>query len=358
MNFNGYFIKVFFLIQYDYLKQYLNLAIYRMNAPQEIPSIKEILAPVQPYLDIVEQMVVSNLDSDIPLLKEIGEYILKSGGKRLRPALLLLASGSLGTIGDKACRAATALEYIHTATLLHDDVVDNADIRRNKKAARSIWGNEAAVLVGDYLYTVSFKHMSEFDNIQVIKDLSRATTMMAQGEILQLTRTYLSTSIEDYLKIVLYKTASLMGTAMSIGGILAGASQEQVEALIQCGENLGIAFQMVDDTLDYLDTNATGKEIGVDLKERKITLPLSHLLENAKPVDKAKVLEILEQKEITDEHVEFVSKLMQDYKSLPYTLEVAQTYVNKALEYLEILPDSQYRESIKQVAQYILYRNK
>lgn len=322
-------------------------------------SIDEIMAPVKPELKRVEELVMDNLETDIPLLTEVGQYILKSGGKRVRPALLLLSSAAFGFRGDEACKAANVIEYIHTATLLHDDVVDNADMRRNKKSAKSIWGNEASVLVGDYLFTVSFQYLAEFKNIKVIDALSRSTTMMARGEILQLTRSYEDATESEYLEIVLHKTASLMGAAMEIGGILGGANEEEQKALYDCGVNIGIAFQMIDDALDYeFDNENVGKDHGTDLKERKITLPLSHLLESADAEDEETILDILDEETITDEHVKTVGALIKKYGSADYTKKEAERYVAKAKEAISILTSSEYTKSIEEIADFVLYRNK
>lgn len=320
-------------------------------------SIKEILAPIEGHLKRVEELVMENMETDIPLLTEVGQYILSSGGKRVRPAMLLFAVGCLGEIDERACQTANIVEYIHTATLLHDDVVDNADLRRSKQSARSIWGNEASVLVGDYLFTVSFKHLAAMESMELVHSLSRSTTMMARGEIFQLVRSNESATEEDYIEIVLHKTASLMGAAMEMGGILAGAGKAQQDALYECGKCVGIAFQMVDDALDYRLENDIGKAQGTDLKERKITLPLSHLLESASTEDQERVLDILDEDEITDDHVTEVAGLIQKYGSVDYTLQRAQEYVDQAKASLSILPENRYRQGLEQLADFVVRRN-
>ncbi|MDH5559518.1 MAG: polyprenyl synthetase family protein [Deltaproteobacteria bacterium] len=321
-------------------------------------TFKKILEPIENYLIKVEDLVLKNLETEIPLLTEVGQYLLNSGGKRFRPALLLFAAGSVGKLSDKTCLAANIIEYIHTATLLHDDVVDNADIRRSKKSARSIWGNEASVLVGDYLFTVSFKHLASLKNMKMVETLSKATTMMAKGEILQLTRSYENTTENEYLEIIINKTACLMGAAMAIGGILGGADEQQQEALYQCGNNIGISFQLIDDALDYqLENSSLGKQQGVDLKERKITLPLSHLLSNASEKDKNEVLAILDLDEINDQHVKTVSQLIDSYRSNEYTVQRANHYCIQAKKALSIIPDNAYKLGIIQLADFVVNRN-
>ena len=325
--------------------------------PEPKLKLKEILEPVEGNIKKVESLLLSNLETDIPLLTEIGHYILQSGGKRVRPAMLLCSAGAFGFEGDEACLAANVIEYIHTATLLHDDVVDNAEMRRSKKSTRSVWGNEAAVLVGDYLFTVSFKYLARLNSMPIIEMMSKATTMMARGEILQLTRAFENSSEEEYLEIVIHKTACLIGAGMAIGGILGGANKEQIDALYNSGESIGVSFQMIDDYLDYIeDRQAIGKPMGIDLKERKITLPLSHLLKNASTADKESVLEILDFDEIVDKDISHVAQLMRKYNSLEYTKQEATKYAEKAKKMLSIIPENQFRKSIELLADYIVNR--
>lgn len=328
-----------------------------MHKAMNTLSYETILKPIKKDMQRVEEILIDRLETDIPLLNEVSHYILKAGGKRIRPALLLLAAAVVGKIDQKTCITAAVIEYIHTATLLHDDVVDNADLRRSKKAARSIWGNEASVLVGDYLFTVSFQYLAEFQDPELIKILSLATTAMARGEIIQLTRTNADAKEEDYLKIIHYKTASLIGTAMSLGAKLAGADQAVISKLYDCGRNIGMAFQMIDDALDYDIKGAkTGKEVGTDFKERKITLPLSHLIEKADEDDLRSVKAIMETNQITDEDVKQVCSLMDKYGSIAYTLNRAQQYSDDAKACLVKLPDNVYRTSIHQLADFIISR--
>ncbi len=323
------------------------------------PILSEILSPIADELRRVENLVMANLETDIPLLAEVGHYILSSGGKRVRPALLLLSAKTIGEVTEQTYQAANVIEYIHTATLLHDDVVDNADLRRSKKSARSIWGNEASVLVGDYLFAVSFKYISVFKNHQVVETLSNATTQMARGEILQLTRSNDSATTSEYLKIICYKTASLMAAAMEIGAILGGGSEKQQKLLYKCGKNIGIAFQLIDDALDYdLGNPELGKPVGADLKERKITLPLSHLLEVASKDHHKTILDILDKDEITDDHVSIICEYMNRYGAIRYTTDQAKKYMRLVNKHLERLPNNQYRTSIRQLTEFIILRKK
>ncbi len=322
------------------------------------PDLNQILSPIQKELLEVEALVMKNLETDIPLLTEVGQYILKAGGKRVRPAMLLFAAGSLGKITQDCCQAANIIEYIHTATLLHDDVVDNAELRRSKKSARSIWGNEASVLVGDYLFTVSFQYLAKLGQMDLVHALARTTTLMARGEILQLIRTNETATEADYLEIVYHKTASLMGAAMQMGSILAAGTQEQSDRYYEIGKNIGMAFQIVDDALDYrLNNQGLGKQQGADLKERKITLPLSRLLEVANPADQDQTLEILDEEVITDDHVQSISSMMDRYQVVPYCLGRAQDYIKLAKEDLGRMPKNQYTDSIVALADFVVTRN-
>jgi len=329
-----------------------------MLSEKKVLPLHDILKPINSDLDRVEKLIMENLETDIPLLTQVGQYILQSGGKRIRPALLLFAAKTVGSLNENAYLAANVIEYIHTATLLHDDVVDNADLRRSKKSARSIWGNEASVLVGDYLFTVSFKYISAFKNHDIVEALSVATTQIARGEILQLTRDNTETTEAEYMEIIFHKTASLIAAAMEIGAIIGGANEAQRSAIYECGKNIGIAFQLVDDALDYdVGNEKLGKSTGVDLKERKITLPLSHLLKHVKTADKEKILSILEKDEITNDDVGEVQQLMVKYDSLKYTIDQSKYYIEKAIEHLHTLSENEYRNSIEALGNFIVYRN-
>lgn len=328
-----------------------------MNTPQPTQNIDEILSPIRESLDKVEEFLINDLEVEVPLLSEVGQYILKSGGKRVRPALLLFAAGSIGKIDDNAYLAAGIIEYIHTATLLHDDVVDNADLRRSKKSARTIWGNEASVLVGDYLFGASFKNLAKLSDIRLIKILSDASAYMAKGEIKQLARDNSETTEKEYLEIIFYKTASLMAAAMQMGAILGGADQIQQDELYKCGKEIGLAFQLVDDALDYdIKNKDLGKQQGTDLKERKMTLPLSHLLDNASMSERQELLGILNGKEITDDHLFRVSDLIEQYGSIKYTLERAKTHIAEAKAAIKNLPQTEFRNGIEHLADFIVYR--
>ncbi|MCP4752037.1 MAG: polyprenyl synthetase family protein [Proteobacteria bacterium] len=330
-----------------------------MSIQQSALSFVEILAPIREPLEKVEHLIFENLESEVSLLTEIGRYIFKSGGKRIRPALLLLSAGAVGKISHEACMAANIIEYLHTASLLHDDVVDNADLRRSKKSARTVWGNEAAVLVGDYLFGFAFKYLGTLGKPRLIEILSDTATIMARGELKQLSRDYSTATEEDYLDIIYHKTASLMGASMLIGGIMGGADSNQQEALSQCGTMIGMAFQLVDDALDYdIENIELGKQQGTDLKEKKVTLPLSHLLENAADSEKEEILDILAADVVSDRNVVRVCQLIDQYRSYDYTIMRAREYAQNAKEILKSISENEFHTGIDKLSDFIVYRKK
>ena len=320
-------------------------------------DIAALLEDVKPDLARVEQEILRHLSTEIPLLNEVGKYILASGGKRLRPAVSIYASKIFGGQGDAVVVAAAALEYLHTATLLHDDVVDEAETRRSQKAARLVWGNQASVLVGDYLLATAFRNLTLLGDMKVLDVISTTTTLMAKGEILQLVRRYDTATEADYLAIIVHKTACLFAAAAQIGGCYAGAAPAQQEALYRYGNELGIAFQIVDDALDYVeDRSKIGKPLGIDLKERKVTLPLSRLMKVASPADHGRLNEILGQPAVTDDNVREVIALMTRHEVLPYTLSEAQRYADTAKSHLAALPAGKARTALTQLADFVVDR--
>jgi octaprenyl-diphosphate synthase len=294
-------------------------------------EIQLLLDSIKPDLAQVETEILSHLNTEIPLLNEVGQYILNSGGKRLRPAVAIFAARLFQGSDSRVHKAAAALEYLHTATLLHDDVVDQADTRRARKAARILWGNPASVLVGDYLLATAFRSLTLLGEMRVLDVISHATTLMAKGEILQLIRRFDTATEADYLAIIIHKTACLFAAAAQIGGMLGGAGPEEQRALYDYGNDLGIAFQVVDDALDYVEDRAKiGKPLGIDLKERKVTLPLSRLLQVASAPQRARVVAVLNKPAVEDGDVREVVAMMREHQVLEYTLAEARKYVQRA----------------------------
>jgi octaprenyl-diphosphate synthase len=250
-----------------------------------------IRALVEQEMASVDRLILSELSSDVVLINQIGHYIVNNGGKRLRPMLLLLASKALNQLDEHSITLAAVIEFIHTATLLHDDVVDESTLRRGHDTANSLWGNSASVLVGDYLYSRSFELMVRVQNLRVMDILSHTTTQIAEGEVLQLLNcNNPETSEQKYLEVISRKTAILFSTAVQLAGVIAHVPENVEQSLKAYGLHLGIAFQLIDDALDYrADPSELGKNLGDDLADGKPTLPLIYAMEHASP-DEAKVL--------------------------------------------------------------------
>jgi octaprenyl-diphosphate synthase len=320
-------------------------------------SINDLIADIKDDLSRVEEQILVHLDTEIPLLNEVAQYILDSGGKRLRPAILIIAAKMFNFQGEKAYQAAAAVEYLHTATLLHDDVVDDAELRRSRVAARKIWGNQASVLVGDYLLATAFRSLTMLGELRVLDTISATTSLMAKGEILQLIRQFDTATEADYLDIIIHKTACLFAAAAKIGAVFGGADDDAQQALYEYGNQIGIAFQIIDDALDYAeDRSQVGKPLGIDLKERKVTLPLSRLLKVAGRAEKEKLDAILRKEQIEDEDVLLVVGMMQEHQVLPYTLEEARKFVEEGKTHLARLPDLPQRRTLNDLADFVVER--
>jgi octaprenyl-diphosphate synthase len=308
----------------------------------------------------VEQQFRKDLESNVPLIRKVGEYVLSSGGKRVRPALLLLAARLSGYEGDKAVPLASVIEFIHTATLLHDDVVDSATLRRGLASANTLWGNEASVLVGDFLFSKSFSLMVEVGSMDILRVLSDATTIIAEGEVMQLLYTgELDLTEERYIGVVRSKTAILMSAACEAGAILGNVSPEQRKALSDFGMNLGIAFQLMDDTLDYIATEEEfGKSIGHDLEEGKITMPLIKTLQNCSSGERDVIAGVIEKDEMTLEDFRNVSGLVKQYGGIDYTVTSARRYIESCAGYLDGFGSSPAREALLGLADYVVTRSR
>ena len=321
-------------------------------------NLNDLFHEIKDDLAQVEARIHRQLDTEIPLLNELAAYILDSGGKRLRPALVIYCSRMFGGADERTYIAAGALEYLHTATLLHDDVVDEADTRRAKRAARKVWGNPASVLVGDFLLATAFRNLTHLGNHDVLDTISHTTTLMAKGEILQLIRRFDSATEADYLAIIINKTACLFAAAAKIGAAFGDASREQCEALYAFGNDVGIAFQIVDDALDYAeDRSKVGKPFGIDLKERKVTLPLSRLLEVTAGAERERLLAVLAKETIEDADVHTVVGMMRDHDVIAYTLGEARRYSAQAQSHLVTLPDVHERQVLSEMARLVVERD-
>ncbi len=312
------------------------------------------------FLSEVEEQIQKGLQSKVDLVNKVTHYILSSGGKRIRP-LLVIISAHLCDFLDKEriYLGSVIVEFIHTATLLHDDVIDNAEVRRGISPARVLWGNQASILVGDYLYTLALSHAVQMDNFEINSMLSTTCLRMAEGETLQLSHNKdLGLSEETYLQIIEYKTAMLISASCRLGAIISKASEEKKEALGQYGKNIGAAFQVADDTLDYIaDGKCLGKSLGEDLKEGKITLPLLHLLRHCKAEERDWLNRVMVVEAVLQQDLEKVVLLMKRYGSIAYAIKRAQGFADKAKESLSVFSDSPYRRYLMTIADYVVRRD-
>lgn len=319
---------------------------------------EQIIALTADDMAAVNQKIQKQLTSDVSLINQLGYYIISGGGKRIRPMIAVLTGRALGYDGDKHIQVAALIEFIHTATLLHDDVVDESDMRRGKQTANEVFGNAASVLAGDFIYTRSFQMMTDLDSMRVLKLMSEATNVIAEGEVLQLMNCNdPDISEADYMQVIYSKTARLFEAASQSAAILAGATPEQEKALQDYGRFLGTAFQLIDDVLDYDADNATlGKNTGDDLDEGKPTLPLLHAMHNGNAEESALIRQAIEQG--NGRHLlEQVLATMKRCGSLAYTYARAEEEADKAIAALSALPDSQYKDALAGLAHIAVRRS-
>lgn len=328
-------------------------------------SFKDAITLLQDDLDKVEEYIKKNYNSDVTLIPTISSYLYNGGGKRLRPLLVLITSKLCGYSSHNGSGRhitySCVVEFIHAATLLHDDVVDESDIRRGNPSANAKWGNDASVLVGDYLFSRSFSLMAEDNDKRIMAILSDAIKSVAEGEIKQLINKYTLDTTEDvYLDTINRKTAALISACCGIGAILGGVTNDKVDALISFGKNIGIAFQLVDDVLDYTSNEMVlGKPVGNDLVEGKVTLPLIHLYREANEGRKDELREIMNSPEISRDQLKRVIYLMKSYGAIDYTMKRARDYIENAKQSISFLKSpstEQYFNTLISVADYIVER--
>jgi octaprenyl-diphosphate synthase len=322
-------------------------------------SQKQImLALVADDLAGIEKALKENLNPYLDLVSETANHILFSGGKRLRPLLMILSARICGYKGDQDKKISTSFEYLHAATLLHDDLVDEAKMRRGKAAAHHIWGSSTAVLVGDFLLARAGAIATGTNIMEVIKVITDIIEEMSQGEIHQLiNKGNIDLSEGDYFQVIKRKTAVLIQGACQTGAIIAGASEEEKAALTKYGYMLGIAFQMVDDLLDYTaETKSLGKETGADLKEGKLTLPVIYSLAKANSSDYLRIKEMIEKNDFSLNEFEYLKGLLAKYGGIEYTEKLAEEYVSKAIDSLLIFNQSKTRDILELLAEYTLSR--
>lgn len=306
--------------------------------------------------EAVNQLIIEQLHSNVPLVENIGHYIIEAGGKRLRPMLVLLAAGANNNLIDKHIKLAAVIEFIHTATLLHDDVVDISALRRGKATANAQWGNAPSVLVGDFLYSRAFQLLVSLGDMEVMSLMANATNTIAEGEVLQLTKAGdPDTSEQDYFQVIKNKTAVLFAAATAGSAILANAEQTTIDAYYQYGMHLGISFQLIDDVLDY-DGNAEemGKNVGDDLAEGKPTLPLIYVMTNGSEQQQNLVRSAITNKSNSD--IEQIIKTAESSGAIEYTRQAADKSCQQAIEALQLVPDSNYKQSLIELAHFSVSR--
>jgi octaprenyl-diphosphate synthase len=318
----------------------------------------KILTAVSDDLEAIDCALAENLAPHFDLTREVAGHILFSGGKRLRPLLMVLAARLCEYAGDKAATFSTIFEYLHAATLLHDDLVDEASVRRGKPVANTVWDNSTAVLTGDFLLARSLSLAADTGKIEVIRTMARITEMMSQGEIQQLNRKGdLTLTEKDYMAVIECKTAVLFQGACRTGALVAERDATDPQALADYGYNLGLAFQMADDLLDYtLDSAALGKVVGADLREGKLTLPVIHALENAGAKDRQTMETIIGNPDFSMDDFKTLIEMLQAHNGIRYTRETAEAYVARAKACLDGFKPSVTRETLNDIADYALQR--
>jgi octaprenyl-diphosphate synthase len=322
--------------------------------PIDFESIKRLTTDETKSVD---KLIVKQLTSDVVLINQMGHYIVNNGGKRLRPMLLLLGAKALGQVEQNHLILAAVIEFIHTATLLHDDVVDESDLRRGQQSANAVWGNAASVLVGDYLYSSAFEMMVSTNIMRVMEILSKTTTAIAEGEVLQLLNcNNPETSEAKYLEVISRKTAILFSAAMRLAAVVSKASAEVEDKLAQYGQHLGIAFQLIDDALDYKATKEElGKNLGDDLAEGKPTLPLIYAIKNSLPSDANVIIDAI--KNGNRDAFNEVYSIVKQTKAIEYTEQRANEEAQKAMSALDVLKKSEYKQALLSLASFSVQRS-
>ena len=317
------------------------------------------LGLIKAEISKIEETLGNFKVSQHPFINQVSEYILFSGGKRVRPLLCVLSAKAVNPeVPDSLYETSLLFEYLHVATLLHDDVVDEAEFRRGRKAARNLWGNQATILVGDYLYAKALRMASLLKNPEIMEVITETTLLMSEGEVLQLLHlddTELTE--EEYYEVIFRKTAVLMACACKVGALLVSKNFEFSQNLYNFGLNLGMAFQVIDDLLDYTSSE-TGKDQGKDFLEGKVTLPVILALKKAENPHKEEILRLLKNKKADKKDFQRMCELLNQYKAFEKTLEKGKEFVNKAKEELKELPSSPYKEALDFLADYLLTRKK
>jgi len=320
------------------------------------PTFADVVELARDDMEAVDRLISTSLECDVALVSQVSQYIVTSGGKRLRPLLVLLAARALGYEGEQHVRSAAIIEFIHTATLLHDDVVDSSARRRGRDTANTVFGNQASVLVGDFLYSRAFQMMVGIDSMRVMRILSDATNTIAAGEVMQLMNVHdPDTTEESYRQVIYRKTARLFEAGAQISAVLAGRVPAVEAAMIAYGQNLGAAFQLVDDALDYnASADELGKNLGDDLAEGKATLPLIYAMQQAVPEDRDLIRKAIVEGGL--DQLDRITAIIEATGALDYTAQRAQESAATAIAALSDVPDSDYKQALIAIADFAVRR--
>jgi octaprenyl-diphosphate synthase len=330
------------------------------TASHTTADLVRLFEPIRADLEKVEREFGRHLQSQVDLIPRIGKYIQTSGGKRVRPAVLLMAARLCGYSGERAVLHAAVVEFIHTATLVHDDIIDDSELRRGRLAVHSQWGNDITVLLGDFLYIKSMSLALTQDSLEIIRLLCDVTLRMIEGELYQLTKNGdIDITEDEHFDIIRRKTAYLFSGSAQIGGMLGTATAEQIRALREYGFNLGVAFQLMDDLLDFTgDAAALGKPVGGDLREGKLTLPVIRLMQTGDALVRELVAEIVRERNVTLDRWAELCRLLDEHGALEFASRRAMEYGETARGYLSVFPPSHERDALAALAEYVLTRDR
>lgn len=330
----------------------------QMHDGENPPSLDALMALVSTDMEEVNNVILDRMQSEIPLIPELAGHLIAGGGKRMRPMLTLACAAVLGYQGRKHCDLAAAVEFIHTATLLHDDVVDGSDLRRGRKTANVIWGNSASVLVGDFLFARSFELMVEVGSLRALHILSRAAAIIAEGEVDQLSaQRQIETSEEQYMAIINGKTAELFAAASKIAAVVAERTDDSEERLDAFGRNLGIAFQLIDDAIDYVsDEETMGKGVGDDFRDGKITLPVILAYDRGSADEREFWKQAVAGDRTSDEDLAYATRLLHQHGAISETMKRARDFGAKALDALSVFPDTPAKAALAEAVGFAVAR--
>jgi len=328
------------------------------SAERDLNAAERLASLAYDDMRLVDKLILERMGSPVPLIPKLAHYLVEAGGKRIRPMITLASARMLGYEGDAQLKLAAAVEFIHTATLLHDDVVDESGLRRGKKAANVVWGNAPSVLVGDFLFARSFMLMVDAESLQALRSLSRAASIIAEGEVRQLAAAGdIDVSVESYRAIIEAKTAALFAAAAEVSGIIADRSEDEIAALDTYGREIGLAFQLVDDMLDYGGFDADlGKNTGDDFRESKVTLPVALALQKANDDERAFWERVISNKDQREDDFDTARTIIERHGALEATHDAARVHANAARDALKTFPDNVWKQALSDLAEFVVER--